>query len=158
MGEVFPKPIWFDDEHFLELEISFWGPKPTRWRLDKKIYEHEYSVTIADGHTKTKDRTGSQPGNKPDRKGGERPDGDNSGGSRGDKDPREVNHDRGGACREESREACAVYTCSRIEDPDPDDTNEETSLTPPKIGIMKIRLQYFRWSFSFTSVSLLTPL
>lgn len=147
-------PTWFEDDQFLELEISFPGPPPSRWRLEQKIHEHDHSLA---GKAKNPG-TGNEGKGKEDKEG---PAG------HGDTDTESAGKEE---MEEESTyEACAIYICSRIDEPESKPTGTsvpvDNSLNktdnpkinvevkaeaeqkmdpepPPKKAIMKIRLQY----------------
>lgn len=133
-------PTWFEDEEFLNLDVSFPDPSSSRWRLERKIYEREYSLAGKDREANAAD--------------GENGNTDN--GDKGEKEEREERERERG-----SYEACAVYLCTHIEEPkraasvDGDERKTEAKVKPerakpdprPKKAIMKIRLQYHHPSF-----------
>ncbi|RMJ25401.1 hypothetical protein PHISP_03718 [Aspergillus sp. HF37] len=127
-------PTWFEDEQFLDSEVSFPDPSASRWRLKRKIYEREYSLAGRDRETTAAN-------------------GEDGNADRGERGKRER--------EKESNEACAIYLCTRIDEPNlnpaaSDDRNEGESDSQtedkekseqakpdprPKKAIMKIRLQ-----------------
>lgn len=126
-------PTWFEDEQFLESTVRFPGAPPSQWRLESKIYEHEYSLAGRDGDSKVS----------------------------GESDRKSDHTGEGGERRRSSYEACAIYTCTRLDEAKPattDDSDEAETQAgdktgarrkpgpepdpPPEKAIMKIRLQY----------------
>lgn len=134
-------PTWFADEHFLELTVSFPGPPPSQWRLERKVYEHEYSFAGRGGDSKVTS----------------------------ERDKKSDYEEEGRASARSSYEACAIYTCTRLDEAKAATTGDgdeaETQAAdkarakrppgpephpPPKKAIMKIRLQY-PFSLSLTA-------